>query len=56
MNAITDLTVRTALQALQEESLSSVELTKAFIERIEKFEPDVHAFITFTPDVALARS
>jgi len=53
MNAITDLTVRAALQALQEESLSSVELTKAFIERIEKFEPDVHAFITFTPDVAM---
>jgi len=54
MSALTDLTVKEALQALQGGQVSSLELTRAFLERIELYEPALHTFITLTPDAAIA--
>jgi aspartyl-tRNA(Asn)/glutamyl-tRNA(Gln) amidotransferase subunit A len=39
--------------ALQQGDVSSVELTQHFIDRIEKLDVDLNAFITVTPDEAL---
>ncbi|GAP11962.1 aspartyl/glutamyl-tRNA(Asn/Gln) amidotransferase subunit A [Bellilinea caldifistulae] len=47
------LTVRQALQSLQNGSLSSEELTRACIEQIERLESKIHAFITLTAEKAL---
>src|SRR4029450_4854954 len=35
-------------------TLSPVELTRALLERIERLEPTLHAFVTLTADRALA--
>jgi aspartyl-tRNA(Asn)/glutamyl-tRNA(Gln) amidotransferase subunit A len=56
MPALTDLTVIEAVRLLQEGRVSSRELTTAFLERIDHLEPALHAFITFTPDLALAQA
>ncbi len=50
---IEPLTVRQALTALAEGQVSSLELTHAYLERIEALEPGLHAFITLTPERAL---
>ncbi len=47
------LTVRQALQALQDGSLSSEELTRAYLGQIERLEGRIHAFITLTAEKAL---
>ena len=39
--------------ALQQGEVSSVELTQHFIDRIEKLDTDINAFITVTPEMAL---
>jgi len=54
MNHLTDLTVREALTGLRTGNFSSRELTQAYLERIENLEPEIHAFITRTADLALA--
>jgi len=54
MTEITAFTVKEALQALETGQVSSLELTKAYLERIQRLEPALHAFITLTPDAALA--
>ncbi len=56
MPALTDLTVIEAVRLLQEGQVSSRELTTACLERIDHLEPALHAFITFTPDLALAQA
>jgi aspartyl-tRNA(Asn)/glutamyl-tRNA(Gln) amidotransferase subunit A len=56
MPALTDLTVIEAVRLLQEGRVSSRELTTAVLERIDHLEPALHAFITFTPDQALAQA
>ena len=48
-----DFTIRAMLQALQTGSVSSRELTQAALERADRLEPRLHAFITLTPDLAL---
>ena len=53
MAQLTDLTVLEALQALRTGQLSSRELTLASLERIDLLEPQLHAFITQTPELAL---
>ena len=53
MGPLTDLTVKGALAALENGEVSSEELTRAFLERIETHEPGIHAFITLTPERAL---
>ena len=54
---MTDLytfSVKDAMNALKTGQVSSLELTQAFLDRIERLEPALHTFITLTPDLALA--
>jgi len=53
---LTSLGVRQALDALNSGAISSVELTRACLERIDRLEPRLHAFITLEPEQALARA
>ncbi len=56
MPELPDLTVRQAYEALRRGEISSRELTSACLERIERLEPSLHAFITFTPELALQQA
>ncbi|HSV86036.1 MAG TPA: amidase, partial [Levilinea sp.] len=56
MMEITMLTVRQCIDGLRQGSFSSVELTKAFLTRIERLEPQIRAFITLTPELALEQA
>ena len=51
---ITDMTIHELHVALKGKQVSSVEATKALLERIESVEPKVGSFITVTPEQALA--
>lgn len=53
MNLI-DLTLTEALQKLRAREITATELTKAYLERIEKLNPKLNAFITITKERALA--
>jgi len=50
------LTLTQIIPALRKGEFSSQELTQAYLERIERFEPNIHAFITLTPEAALAQA
>ena len=50
------LTVHEAYKLLRSKQLSSVELTKAIIERIRQVEPKVHALVTVTNELALKQA
>ena len=54
MTELTDLTVHELLSGLRRRDFSSRELTEAFLARIDSLEPTLHAFITLTPELALA--
>jgi Asp-tRNA(Asn)/Glu-tRNA(Gln) amidotransferase A subunit family amidase len=41
---------------LRHKSISSTELTKLYLERIERLDPQLHAVITLTPERALTRA
>ncbi|KPL82082.1 glutamyl-tRNA amidotransferase [Thermanaerothrix daxensis] len=56
MTALTDLTVHQALEALAQGQVSSLDLTRACLAQIERLEPVLHAFITLTPERALAQA
>ncbi|MCI0518670.1 MAG: Asp-tRNA(Asn)/Glu-tRNA(Gln) amidotransferase subunit GatA [Chloroflexi bacterium] len=56
MTALTDLSVCDALAALRSGQVSSRQLTLAYLERIGRLEPALHAFITLTPEMALAQA
>jgi len=49
-----NLTITEALQKLQSGEISATELTRAHLERIEKYNPVLNSFITVTPERALA--
>ncbi len=51
-----DLTLRGARDLLARREVSSVELTRATLERIEQVEPDVRAFVEVTADLALRQA
>jgi aspartyl-tRNA(Asn)/glutamyl-tRNA(Gln) amidotransferase subunit A len=53
MTRLVDLTVRQSLDALGRGEVSAVELAQACLEQIDRLEPQVQAFITRTPDLAL---
>lgn len=53
---LTGLTVRQASDSLRRKSVSSVELTRACLARIEKLQPVLNAFITVTGDQALSEA
>ncbi len=50
------LTIHEAHELLKERKLSSVELTKACLERIGQAEPKVHALVTITDELALKQA
>jgi aspartyl-tRNA(Asn)/glutamyl-tRNA(Gln) amidotransferase subunit A len=56
MTTLTDLTISEALGKLSAGEISSLELTQAHLAQIEKLEPQVHAFITRTPELALEQA
>lgn len=48
-----DKTLSELVQALSSKTISSLELTKAYCERIEKLNPTLNAFISVTKELAL---
>ncbi len=50
------LTIHEAHRLLKTKQLSSVELTKACLERIRRVEPKVHALVTTTDELALKQA
>jgi aspartyl-tRNA(Asn)/glutamyl-tRNA(Gln) amidotransferase subunit A len=52
----TELTIEDAARAIRARALSPVELTTAYLERIERLNPRVNAYITVTADAALAQA
>jgi aspartyl-tRNA(Asn)/glutamyl-tRNA(Gln) amidotransferase subunit A len=48
-----DLTLAEAAHMISNRKLSPVEYTESLLARIESLEPQLHAFITRTPDVAM---
>jgi len=56
MPQLTDLTAHQALAALRQGDISSRELTVACLERIDRLEPALHAFLTRTADLALRQA
>jgi aspartyl-tRNA(Asn)/glutamyl-tRNA(Gln) amidotransferase subunit A len=53
MSVPTDLTIDEAQRRLRARELTSTELTRAVLARIEQTEPALHSFITVTPERAL---
>jgi aspartyl-tRNA(Asn)/glutamyl-tRNA(Gln) amidotransferase subunit A len=53
MSGLAYLTVAEAAQLLRTRKLSPVEYAKALIERIERYDGKLNAFLRFTPEIAL---
>ena len=47
------LSLAEAAERIRRRGLSPVELTRALIERIERLDPGINAFLRFTPEAAL---
>ena len=56
MAPLWDVTIHEAAELLRRREISSVELTRAHLERIDKVEGALRAFITLTPDLALKQA
>jgi len=54
--SVTDRTAAELLSALQARRVSSVELTRAYLDQIQKHDAKVKAFLLVDPDAALARA
>ncbi len=54
MSELTRLSLSDAVSRLRKREISSVELTRAYLNNIAALEPTLHAFITVTADRALA--
>ena len=52
MTSLTDLSLLEAASALRKGDVSSKDLMRACMDRIEKIEPEVHAFLALTPKLA----
>ena len=53
---IQTLTISRALEQLDKKEFSSVELTKAYLDRIKEIDPKLNSFITVTADTALQQA
>lgn len=49
-----NLTIKQAIEKLKSRAISATELTRAFLDRIEKLNPELNAYITVTPERALS--
>ena len=56
MSSLTDLTLTQSIQALRRGDTSSQELTQACLDRIERLDPSLHAFLTLVPEKALRQA
>ncbi len=54
MTDLTDLTLTQALDGLRARAFSAVELARAYLARIEALDPTLRAYVTVTPERALA--
>jgi aspartyl-tRNA(Asn)/glutamyl-tRNA(Gln) amidotransferase subunit A len=54
--SLTSLTLSEAAEQIAQRKLSPVELTRAYLERIEKIDPLLNSYITVTSDVALRQA
>jgi len=50
---LTQLTIREAHEGLKQKAFSSVELTRAFLERIDALDSKIRAYLTVVPELAL---
>ena len=55
-SSLTELSINQANELLLSKKISSVELTKAYIDKIESIEAKLRALITFVPDLALSQA
>ncbi len=53
---LTALTVRAARDLLRRREISAADLTRAFLERIARLDPQLNAYITVAPELALAQA
>lgn len=49
-------TIHETLEHLRQGKISAVEVTEAYLARIEALDPILHAYLTVTPDLALAQA
>ncbi len=56
MPKLVELTLSQITAGLRKGGFSSRELTRAFLARIDRLESQLHAYITLTPDLALAQA
>jgi len=56
MSDPTDLTLTQAILSLRKGEISSHELTRAYLERIDRLDPSLHAFLTLVPERALEQA
>ena len=53
---LSELTIKEAHQKLIKKEISSVELTQSCLDRIEKKDKEINAFLTITPEFAISRA
>jgi aspartyl-tRNA(Asn)/glutamyl-tRNA(Gln) amidotransferase subunit A len=56
MTDLTDLSLLEAADALRAGEVSSRELTESCLQRISSLEPEIHAFLSLTPELAFAQA
>jgi aspartyl-tRNA(Asn)/glutamyl-tRNA(Gln) amidotransferase subunit A len=56
MEKLTDLNTQAAVAMLRKGEITSMELTQASLDQIERVEPVIHAFITLTAEQALIQA
>ncbi len=56
MTALTDLTIREAADRLRAGEISSVELTRAYLDRIAALDDTLQAYLTVTGEIALEQA
>jgi aspartyl-tRNA(Asn)/glutamyl-tRNA(Gln) amidotransferase subunit A len=56
MTQLTDLTITQALEKLRAKAITSVELTRAYLDHIEKLDPTIKAYLTVTADGAMQQA
>jgi aspartyl-tRNA(Asn)/glutamyl-tRNA(Gln) amidotransferase subunit A len=56
MTALTDLTISAALEKLRAGEITSVQLTQAHLDQIRQYNPQIRAWLTVTPELALAQA
>jgi aspartyl-tRNA(Asn)/glutamyl-tRNA(Gln) amidotransferase subunit A len=56
MTDLTTLTLAEALDGMEKKNFSSLEITDAFLNAIEKANPHLNAYVVVTPEIARARA